>query len=153
MNLIKKGFTLIELLVVIGILAVLMAGVVALIDPIDKTRQANDATMQASVANVATGQEAYAATHNGTYAPSIANLVTAGELKSSPNIPTGYAAISNVGAPAGCTLDGSGAGYCTSVVVCATLMSKKYTSTTTPAWVYYSGTGRTGATTNCTTMP
>ncbi|KKU96569.1 MAG: hypothetical protein UY28_C0032G0011 [Candidatus Amesbacteria bacterium GW2011_GWB1_48_13] len=42
----KKGFTLIELLVVIGVLAVIAAGVVALINPQDKIAQTLANTQQ-----------------------------------------------------------------------------------------------------------
>ena len=48
----KKGFTLIELLVVLGILAVLVGGVVALINPAEKLAQANDVTAQNKVAEI-----------------------------------------------------------------------------------------------------
>ncbi len=61
MKLIKKGFTLIELLVVIGVLAVLMAGVVALINPVEKTRQANDAKVQNDVSQIITAVQSFSA--------------------------------------------------------------------------------------------
>ena len=50
----RSGFTLIELLVVLGVLATVSSGVVAMIDPIDKLRQANDAKVINDVAQVAT---------------------------------------------------------------------------------------------------
>jgi prepilin-type N-terminal cleavage/methylation domain-containing protein len=139
----KRAFTLIELLVVIGILAVLMAGVVALIDPVDKNRQANDAVVQSLVANAATAEEAYAAQHNGCYSPSWLALFNAGELKlNPPNMPAGYAAITFTGASATCT-----APEIDSVIICATLRSKKYTGIT--AWKYSSSNGRTCSAAAC----
>lgn len=137
MKLIKKGFTLIELLVVIGVLAVLMAGVVALIDPVDKNRQANDAVMQSLVANAATAEEAYAAQHNGCYANSWANLFAAGELKlATPNTPTGYAAPAFTTTAGTCTAPEVG-----TVVISAVMQSKKYAGRT--FWKYETATGRT----------
>lgn len=61
LNKFKKGFTLIELLVVIGVLAVIAAGVVALINPQDKLMQANDAKVQNDIGQVATALQSYAA--------------------------------------------------------------------------------------------
>jgi prepilin-type N-terminal cleavage/methylation domain-containing protein len=98
---VKKGFTLIELLVVIGIMAVLAAGVVALINPLEKTRQANDANVQSAVGQVASALQSYAAqqaSQTATY-PTAAQwaayddtniLVTTGELVHMPALPTNY---------------------------------------------------------------
>ena len=134
---------MIELLVVIGILAVLMAGVVALIDPADKTKQANDAVMQSLVANAATAEEAYAATHNGCYAQTWAALNTAGELKAAaPNVPATYAAPTFTGAVGTCV-----APEWDSVIICATLRSKRYSTTT--AWKYSSSNGKTCSAAAC----
>lgn len=145
---IKRGFTLIELLVVIGIMAVLMAGVVALIDPVDKNNQAQDAKAQSNIAQIATALESYAATHNGTYAAAEADLVTAGELKTATNWTTGWA-LTYVRTPAACTTAGAN---CTSVIVCGTLKSKKYISgaTSYPLWKYDTATGRSCPATACT---
>lgn len=149
MKMIKKGFTLIELLVVIGILAVLMAGVVALIDPVDKTRQANDARMQSLVANAATAEESYAALHNGCYSNSWANLFAAGELKANaPALPnTSYAApvftVTNVNCVAP-EVD--------TVVVSAVMQSKRYTQPGTTVWKYESSSGKTCAVANIATV-
>jgi prepilin-type N-terminal cleavage/methylation domain-containing protein len=133
----KKAFTLIELLVVIGILAVLMAGVVALIDPVDKNHQANDAVMQSLIANAATAEEAYAAQHNGCYASSWANLFAAGELKmNTPNTPTGYAVPVFTTTAGTCVAPEVG-----TVVISAIMQSKKYTGST--YWKYETATGKT----------
>jgi prepilin-type N-terminal cleavage/methylation domain-containing protein len=136
MNIIKKGFTLIELLVVIGILAVLMAGVVALIDPVDKNRQANDARIQSLVANAATAEEAYAAQHDGCYAADWNALFAAGELKiQTPQVPNGYA-LPVFTSP-------TGSSVCTApevddIIVSGTMMSKKYIAPGTTVWQYTS---------------
>src|SRR3990172_7528642 len=58
----RKGFTLIELLVVIGLLAVIAAGVVALINPLEKNRQAQDARIFSDVGQMASATQAVAAT-------------------------------------------------------------------------------------------
>lgn len=109
----KKGFTLIELLVVIGIMAVIAAGVVALIDPLEKTRQANDANAQNAIGQVATAMQSSAAqTTDGTYPVAMAALVTTGELTALPVLPAGY------------TYNYTGAG--TAAVVSVNLLSKKY---------------------------
>lgn len=63
-----KGFTLIELLVVIGVLAVVAAGVVALINPQDKLLQAGDSKVQSDIGQVATALQSYAAQNaTGSY--------------------------------------------------------------------------------------
>ncbi|KKU64644.1 MAG: hypothetical protein UX86_C0006G0012 [Candidatus Amesbacteria bacterium GW2011_GWC1_47_15] len=60
----KKGFTLIELLVVIGVLAVIAAGVVALINPQDKIAQANDSKVINDIGQYATALQSYSAQNN-----------------------------------------------------------------------------------------
>lgn len=149
MNKFKKGFTLIELLVAIGILAVLAAGVFALIDPVDKVKQAGDARMQAIMGEIAQGEEVYAAQHSGFYAADTANLVSSGELKLVPVLPNAnYAQPAYALTPAGCT---SGT-TCTGVQVCVTLLSKRYTAApVTSAWKYETGTGKTCGVATCAT--
>ena len=98
----RKGFTLIELLVTIGILAVVAAGVVALIDPVDKNRQAQDTKVISDIGQVATALQSYAAQNAGGLYPATAwaAMSTAigtgaggtGELIAVPTAPTGYAA-------------------------------------------------------------
>jgi prepilin-type N-terminal cleavage/methylation domain-containing protein len=148
MSILRKGFTLIELLVVIGILAVLMAGVVALIDPVDKNKQALDSRSQTNIAEIATASESYAAQHNGSYAANVTDLQTYGELKGTINWPTGYS-LTTVTVPAVCT---TAAGNCTAVIVCGTLTSKKYIGggTAYPFWRYNSATGISCPATACT---
>jgi prepilin-type N-terminal cleavage/methylation domain-containing protein len=139
---IKKGFTLIELLVVIGIMAVLAAGVVALINPLEKTRQANDANAQNAIGQYATAMQSSAAqSTTGAYpilttagAPSM--FVTLGELTAAPVLPAGYTVnylSDNTGSVA---------------VVYVQMLSAKYTAkctgaaALTPYWFYHTGNGR-----------
>jgi prepilin-type N-terminal cleavage/methylation domain-containing protein len=139
---VRKAFTLIELLVVIGIMAVLAAGVVALIDPIDKNRAATDAKVQNDIGQYATALQSYAATHDGAY-PTAANfpaaLVSSGDLTNSPSAPTmtGYAAYAYTFTSA------------TDVTVCGNLNSKKYTAT--PMFTWHSNTGKACPAATCTT--
>jgi prepilin-type N-terminal cleavage/methylation domain-containing protein len=135
----KKGFTLIELLVVIGVLAVLMAGVVALINPQDKLRAANDAKVQSDIAEMATASQAYAATHDGYYPANTGNLTTSGDLVSVPTAPSGYAAYVFTSLPAGCTAGTT----CTGVNISGTLQSSKYTGRAN--WQFMSSEGKTCA--------
>lgn len=88
-NFIKKGFTLIELLVTIGILAVVAAGVVALINPQDKLRQASDAKVLNDIGQIATAVQSYAAQNaTGRYPSTVAELQT--EINQVPAAPNGY---------------------------------------------------------------
>src|SRR3989344_3638791 len=97
MRAVNSGFTLIELLVVIGVLAVIAAGVVALINPQDKIMQANDAKVQNDVGQLGTAIQSFAAQNNGAY-PTAAQGLTylgstgAGELSVVPVPPTANAA-------------------------------------------------------------
>lgn len=127
----KKGFTLIELLVVIGIMAVLAAGVVALIDPVDKTRQANDAKVANDIAQLATALQSSAAQDaTGLYPANLGALVTSGELTVQPVQPVSGAAYGYAG------------GGTNAVVVTGTLRSKRYTSGGYNTWQWSSATGK-----------
>jgi prepilin-type N-terminal cleavage/methylation domain-containing protein len=106
----KKGFTLIELLVVIGVLAVLMAGVVALINPVEKNRQALDARVFNDIGQMSTAVQTIAATQSdgaypcltaaaGCINPTVSMLAYLGnganassELQAVPTAPNGGAA-------------------------------------------------------------
>lgn len=149
----KKGFTLIELLVVIGVLAVIAAGVVSLINPQDKIRQANDAKIQSDIGQLATGIQSYAAQQpSGTYPVNLNALLTSGELKSVPLTPAG-GAYGYTPLPAGCL--GTAASPCTDARIHQALTSLKYTSVATAdTWVYCTSNGRVGATADTATcMP
>jgi prepilin-type N-terminal cleavage/methylation domain-containing protein len=139
MKLMKKGFTLIELLVTIAIVAVLAAAVLVAINPQDKIYSANDSTVQADVAAIATASSTYATANSGFYPATIAQLVP-GELTIAPTAPTGYSAYSLVAAPSGCT----GGTTCTSVVVTGQVKSTRLTATAASPkfWRYESSTNK-----------
>ena len=61
MKFFNKGFTLIELLVTIGVLAVVAAGVVALLDPRDKILQGGDSKVLSDIGQISTAAQAFAA--------------------------------------------------------------------------------------------
>ncbi len=148
MNIIKKGFTLIELLVVIGILAVLMAGVVALIDPRDKVLQANDTKVISDIGQIASALNAYAAQQSNATYPATATWSTdlgpagSGELKTVPVPPaaTGYGAAYGYSATTTTVANDT-------AVLYNRLLSKKYTSKCAagvPYWFWTSTTGKIG---------
>lgn len=86
----RQGLTLIELLVVLGVLATLSSGMVALIDPLDKVRQATDAKVLNDLSQVATALQSYAA-QRGVYPASATwttDLTGSGELVVIPTPPT-----------------------------------------------------------------
>lgn len=139
LNKFKKGFTLIELLVVIGVLAVIASGVVALINPQDKIRQANDSKVQNDVGQIATAlQSAAAQSPTGIYPASYAAFQGSGELVTVPTQPGG----------AQYTITGWGTA---TARVCGNLTSLKYTAATpaTTGWAWCSSTGRAGPVANC----
>lgn len=116
----KIGFTLIELLVVMAVLAVLAAGLFAVIDPLDKIAVANDTKVISDISQIANASQTYAA-RNGTY-PVGANfsaindeLKSKGDLKADLTAPTatGYNAYAGVGTT-------------TNLYVRGNLLSKKY---------------------------
>ncbi|OGD08880.1 hypothetical protein A2397_05955 [Candidatus Amesbacteria bacterium RIFOXYB1_FULL_44_23] len=151
----KKGFTLIELLVVIGVLAVLMAGVVALINPQDKIRQANDSKIMSDVGQLATALQSYAAQQaNGSYpsaAQGLALLGTAGELQVVPTQPNGTAYVYTPG-PAGCA--NTAGSPCTTALVGSPLTALRYTSVAaSDTWVWCSASGRAALTADTATCP
>ena len=155
----KKAFTLIELLIVIGIMAVIAAGVVALIDPVEKTKQANDANMQTIVGQYATAMQSSAAQDTGGNYPqpvaapgnSYDVFVNNGELKSAPTVPT-----SNPAYVMGYAVNASPA---TVAVFYSSLNAKKHTSKCTAGqgtfWFYATGNGKACGvcTANPTTYP
>lgn len=55
----KKGFTLIELLIVIGIIAVLAAGLLAVLDPIDQLRRGRDSTRRGATVEITNALNRY----------------------------------------------------------------------------------------------
>lgn len=90
MTLIKKGFTLIELLVTIGILAVVMAAVLAAINPQQKVFASYDAQAQAGIGQIATALQSWSSQSNGLFptdAQGLAQLVTDNEFQALPPFP------------------------------------------------------------------
>jgi general secretion pathway protein G len=87
----NKGFTLIELLIVIAILGVMAAAVLIAINPAAKIQSAKDVTVKSDMGQLVNALQAYytGTTGNQTYPANLAALVTAGEIKSVPNQPTG----------------------------------------------------------------
>lgn len=144
----SKGFTLIELLIVIAILGILAAGILVAIDPADKILAANDAKVQNDISNIGKATEAFAVVQGGAYPGVIGDLVTYGELKRVPSVPSAsYNPYSYNVLPAGsgCT---SAAKNCTGVVIYGELKSKKYSNSgaaNTPFWRYESSTGKSCA--------
>lgn len=136
---VSRGFTLVELLVVVAILGVLGAAIVIAIDPVDKIRGANDATVINHVGSIATAAESYAATHDGYYPDSLQDLVTSGDLKSMPKPPGGYGiteypftTYTDEAGTLACAND-----QCARVITFVTLQSKKYKNAATPAGPKY----------------
>ncbi|OGD08329.1 hypothetical protein A2899_01855 [Candidatus Amesbacteria bacterium RIFCSPLOWO2_01_FULL_49_25] len=128
---VNKGFTLIELLVTIGVLAVVAAGVLAAIDPVDKLRAGTDGRAQANIGQVATGLNTYAAVY--TYFPS-------GTVCGADNICSTWAELTTplqtelgpMPQPAtGYTYGTLGTATGDAVIVYSRLLSKKYEGTTT----------------------
>ncbi|OGD00273.1 hypothetical protein A2701_02285 [Candidatus Amesbacteria bacterium RIFCSPHIGHO2_01_FULL_47_34] len=138
----KRGFTLIELLVVIGVLAVIAAGVVALINPQDKIAQANDTRVLNDIGQYGTALQAFASQNNGLYPDSDyagmkALIQSTGELTVAPDAPAEYAPYeytTNAGADAR---------------ICGQVKAKKYVNQGWNRWRWDSGSGKTCAVVNC----
>ncbi len=144
----RVGFTLIELLVVIGVLAVIAAGVIALIDPTEKLRQANDVKAQNDVSQIVTALQSYAAQNSGYY-PCVAQaagcpqgaaggswstaIVNSGELTVLPTAPSGYTAYGYSANVAG--------GNPTAAKAWTQVFSKRNGGPTAQYWVWCSWTG------------
>src|SRR5579884_509693 len=95
----QKGFTLIELLVVILIIGVLAAALLALIDPIGKVQQAQDAGFKDFVSQVASAQNSYYSQQlgvgTGKFAVDVPTLNAAKEITQSL-VPNPYATSWNM---------------------------------------------------------
>ena len=61
----KKGFTLIELLIVIGIIGILAAAVIVVLNPAELLAQARDGTRLSDIDSVASGINLYIASFDG----------------------------------------------------------------------------------------
>jgi prepilin-type N-terminal cleavage/methylation domain-containing protein len=86
MKTLTKGFTLIELIIVMAILGILAIGLIAVLDPVEQIRRGQDTGLKNTAIEISRAQDrAFASTSAGgsaTYMATIANLQTAGELKS-----------------------------------------------------------------------
>lgn len=134
----SKGFTLIELLIVIAVLGILAAGILVLLDPVDKINAANDSKVQSDISGLGRVSENYATQHNAFYAASTADITASGEIRTVPNAPAGYTAYVYTALPDACA---SGT-TCTSVTITGQLKSKKFTGAGTPVWRYESSSGK-----------
>lgn len=130
----QKGFTLVELLVVIAILGVLVIGLIAAINPVEKIKQANDAKAISGLGVIARAAESYATARSGYYPSALSDLTGANELKA---LPTGSYTLT--ASPGSCT-PGGGASPCTSITVTIPLTAAQYS--TTPFARYESLTGK-----------
>jgi len=81
----QQGFTLIELLVVILIIGVLAAGLLILINPVQKTQQAQDSSGKSGVSSVAQAVESFYSTNGGTaYPTALSDLTNSKDLQNLP---------------------------------------------------------------------
>lgn len=138
-----SGFTLIELLIVIAILGILAAGVVVVINPLQRINQANDSKVKNDIGQMATAEQAYFTT-NQYYASAVRDLVTSRDLKVAPAAPTNYTSYVVTGVPAGCT---TALKTCTDVGVSGQLKAPAVRSNT--MWCFKSSTGLLAESTVC----
>lgn len=146
----RKAFTLIELLIVISILAVISAGMMVLIDPVEKINQANDSKIQSDIGQLAVALQSYSTqTSTGDFPCDVAAgagcpnpasqgagitaLVNSGELKSNPTTPGGAAYTYTSAAPG------------TNAVVSTPLISKKFKTKCANTAYWFWGSANTKA--------
>ena len=142
-----RGFTLIELLVTIGVLAVVAAGILAAINPLEKLRQGTDSRVMSDIGSIATAAQSFATTNMGGYAKTAAELAP-NELTILPVAPAGYTAYTYTTSPGTCT---TAAGDCASVVISGQLRAAKYSAT--PFYVYCTSNNKAGPSALATTCP
>ena len=94
----KHSFTLVELLIVIGILAILTAAVVLVLNPAELLRQSRDSTRISDMASLSDALKLLQTQSEGIFTSSVASTVyvslpdtssTCGSL-GLPSLPTGY---------------------------------------------------------------
>lgn len=83
-----SGLTLMELVVVIGILGIMATIAIAALNPIEQLRKGRDARRRSDLRTLQTAMETYKV-RTGSYAATLDELVTSGEIKSLPNDPSG----------------------------------------------------------------
>lgn len=140
----SKGFTLIELLIVIAIMGIMAAAVLAAINPVKRINQAKDSTIKSDIAQISNAMQTYFTSKGTTgaayYPAAVADLVTAGELKSEPKYQgtTVYNVAKN---PGTCT---TAAGTCTDIAVSYALNDYAVAGN---VWCWRSSTGVAAETT------
>ena len=130
----RKGFTLIELLIVVAIMGVLAAAVLIALDPAAKINLAKDSTIKSDIGQLVNSISAYNVV-NSAYPISLAALVTAGELKSTPKQQAGTVAAActdSIGAKT------AGGDYCfNGTATTAIIWTRLFTTTTGGVAQYY----------------
>jgi len=102
----KKGFTLIELLIVIGILAILTAAVVVVLNPAELLKQARDAQRLSDLDSVKSAVSLYLATVDS---PSLSDGAGADRVYYTASSTTGVPfTITQTGISSSTAIDGSG---------------------------------------------
>ena len=130
----QKGFTLIELLIVLAIMGVMAAAVLIAIDPAAKINSARDSTIKSDIGQLVNSISAYYVA-TSAYPVTLATLVTAGELKSTPK--------QQANTPAAACTDSSGAktvgtDYCfNGSTTTAIVWARLFTLTSGGATQYY----------------
>jgi len=146
----SKGFTLIELLIVIAILGIMATAVLVAINPTKKIDQSRDSNIKSDIAQISTGLQTFYTTKGtvGTayYPLTLAELVTAGELKSVPKYlgTTDYTYLKTTGCTNVSPL------YCTDVSVSYALNDELVAGN---VWCWRSATGLAAETTVALCIP
>lgn len=83
------GFTLIELLLTITIMAIFIAGIVVLINPGRKIRQAKDARIKSDIGEISVALQSYYTLNNMIYPLNLDSLANSGDIKTVPKMPNG----------------------------------------------------------------
>ena len=117
----KKGFTLIELIVVLGLLGVLIAGLIAAINPLEQINRGRVTTVKAQVAQLRDAGLSYNAS-KGTFPSSAANYVS--DLQGTVDIKSAFTMDDNISITGDTT---------TGYTICGKMLSKLDQTTTANA--------------------
>ncbi|MDO8658934.1 MAG: type II secretion system protein [Candidatus Levybacteria bacterium] len=89
-GMVQKGFTLIDLLIVTALLAVLIVGIIAMINPLEQMRKGDDIKRKTAINQLYKATQSYYTTHADYINPPsnhwITDLVNAYEIQSAPAI-------------------------------------------------------------------